>query len=169
MVEIPFYILLALGVVFMALGGAVETYISRRSKKKNPEPVVNPPRRQELVSDKKHGLRYLERGGSGGTQWSWTCECGRRGVLSNFDAIKPTEERAILDWRKHVETHARLVLPTNELSHQECDARFVGLWALFSKYRKACYCQQTNDDLILLNQEVKTFEKVPEKGVQLEA
>lgn len=127
------------------------------------------PRTVSLVSDKKHGLRYLERTNTSGSGWSWTCQCDRHGVLSTYDGIKPTEERAILDWRKHVEIHERLILPTNELSHQECDARFVGLWSLFEKYRTACYCQQTNDELILLNQEVKKFEKVPEKGVQLEA
>lgn len=90
--------------------------------------------------------------------WNWSCECGRQGKLSSFDTPKASEENAIKAWRDHVETHERLVLPTNELSHQECDARFVGLWALFEKYRTACYCQTTSNDLILLNQEVKKFE-----------
>ncbi len=150
---------------------AFTVYYTMRSKVLEAERRANhavPFKDSELVNNHKHGLKSLWQ--NSGT-WNWRCECGRGGklVYTGSGAL-PTEERAILRWRAHVETHERLVLPSNELSHQACDARFVGLWSLFDKWRTACYCQSTSNDLILLNQEVKKFvPKTEEKSVQLES
>lgn len=139
---------------------------ARRERDARPGINYKPPVEPLLVNDRSHGLKECWYSSSG---WRWTCECGQSGTLSAFERPKGTEENAILAWKAHVKVHTDHVLPTTEFSHRECDHRFVGLWTLFEKYRKACYCQTTNDELILLNEQAKKIEKPSEKGVQLEA
>lgn len=123
-----------------------------------------------LVSDHKHGLARLNRRQNSADTWDWRCECGRTGMVMWSTPGGGTEENAIKNWKKHVEVHEKYLVPTHEHSHAMCDKRFVGLWSLFERFRAACYCQAANDELIILNQEVKavekSLEKSSEKGVQ---
>lgn len=170
MIEVPIYFIVIMAVLVAAgFSTAYAVHATMKSKVQVAErALANGPfiksvqtQRLQLVSDKKHGLQRCWKSGS--YYWNWLCECGVGEQISSDS----TEEKAITKWRSHVETHERLVLPTNELSHAECDKRFVGLWALFEKWRTACYCQTTSNDLILLNQEAKKFEKKEvEKDVQ---
>lgn len=162
MIEVPviFIVLMAIAVI-AGFATAFEVHTNMRSKVRAAEraavtSVQNTAyltQRPHLVSDKKHGLHKCWYESS---RWRWKCECGVGASVPNITDSKG-EAIAIKNWRVHVEVHERLVLPTNELSHQECDARFVGLWSLFEKYRTACYCQTTSNDLIMLNQEAKKF------------
>lgn len=174
MIEVPILLLVILALAVAAgLSIAFAVNITKRSEilklKRELDRANTKPYKTPLVSDKKHGLHWLSKNTTG--SWAWQCECGRDGkVVTKFDGPTPTEELAILQWKAHVETHEKYLVPTNEHSHAMCDKRFVGLWALFEKYRKACYCQNVNNELIVLNEEVKKLEKKdPEKDVQLEA
>lgn len=168
MIEVPIYFIVVMALLVAAgFTTAFAINVTKKSEiaalnRRLQGSVSQAPWRPSLVSDKKHGLRrcWFEN-----ARWRWQCECGIGASVPNIS--NPTgEEIAIKGWRSHVEVHERLVLPTNELSHAECDKRFVGLWALFENWRTACYCQTTSNDLILLNQEAKKFEPKPAKEIE---
>lgn len=170
MIEVP--ILFAIIACILIVGGGITAFafgVTGRSwKLKYKRELAKPQQyvwKPTLISDKKHGLKqcYLNTG-----QWVWNCECGVSGKSRTAFGEIASEENAMKQWLAHVQIHEKYILPTHELSHAACDKRFVGLWALFEKYRKACYCQNVNNELIVLNEEVKKLEeKSSEKGVQL--
>lgn len=164
MIEVPILLLVAAALV-SAIGGAFAFifWTSAKTWERNYNGAITQmanntrSNRTALVSDKKHGLKWLNKNTSG--SWMWTCECGHEGKVVVTSNSNPSEEKAILQWKSHVETHEKYLVPTHEHSHAKCDQRFVGLWSLFEQYRTACYCQTTSNDLIMLNQEVKKFEQ----------
>lgn len=119
---------------------------------------------KSLVSDRKHGLKSVTKRTSHSKTWDWRCECGRTDYVDPYSPGGGSEENAIKEWKKHVAIHEKYLVPTHEHSHAICDKRFVGLWSLFERFREACYCQTANDDLIVLNEEVKVVEKSLEKS-----
>lgn len=169
MIEVPFLLLVAACVAVAASSAiAIALGVTGRSWKLKYEREAAKPRferawKAELISDKKHGLQRCRKDMG---QWHWMCECGVAGVSKTSMGETASEENAMKQWLAHVKVHEKYIMPTHELSHAACDKRFVGLWSLFEKYRAACYCQITSNDLILMNQEAKQFDPVKKKEIE---
>ena len=128
-------------------------------KLKKPVVAATPPATNAISAPKSSGHRlvktYISRDDQWIDGWRFQCSCGAKGASDGLKQAKTgvsgtmgTEVGAVEKFKKHRDAY----LDANGDDEQEHEdtAKLHKLEAEFAQWRKACYCKDTNDDLILL-------------------
>jgi hypothetical protein len=124
--------------------------------------VAEPPATKAVTGPKVTAHRlvktYIARGADGDhwiDGWRFLCSCGAKGCADGLVQSKPgiagkmgNEISAIAKFKKHRDAY----LDANGDDHVEHEdtVKLRKLEEEFAQWREACYCKDTNDDLILL-------------------
>lgn len=152
--------ILAAAMFSLLFGGIV--VISRKLNKLTQPAVTAPAPAKAVTTPKVAGHRliktYVARGNNGDhwiDGWRFLCSCGAKGASQGLKASTTTtngsmgsESGAVDKFRIHRDLYLS-VNGTDDAEHRDTIA-LRKLETEFAEWRKACYCKDTNDDLILL-------------------
>ena len=144
--------------VILTLGAMTVYGIRNFGKKKKKPAIVAAPAPKPLALTSGHRLvrTYVSQTDQWVAGWRFECSCGAKGTAANTVAKNPdgrggklgTESSAVDKFKIHRDNFISANGP-DEQEHEDT-VKLRKLEKEFEEWRTACFCKDTNDDLIVL-------------------